>query len=445
MKSFLQKRGKDVVIYDINALINSVSSGFRNAEYLKKKIKKKESYFQNSSSLKAADKIFNRLGDELIKHIPIKAPEIVGISINTKKQLFTSLAIIKRLKDESGVYTIIGGPYVTLFVEKIFYDFDFIDYAVVGPGEIAMLKVADAFSGKISLRDVPGLWFRDNGKIQNNERFDWDIEDQEVSDYTDLDLRLYDSHDHMPIFPYATSKGCLNSCKFCTYNKIDGKWKKKSIKKIIGDLTDLEMKYSAGKFLFIDSAIDLSFAHIDSLCDKLIELKKMYKWVAFVCGSNLNKKILTKMKQAGCSSLLWGIESASEILLKKMGKNINLKHNFNMLEYSNSIGIKNKIFLMINYPYETIDDLNQTIGFIKRFSAAGNFFLIKTLEIQWDSYIYNNAGQLGINLKNSSTPNIYEYEEAVVRNSEKDIKTLKKYRREILSYDNRSALIKQRK
>ncbi|MCF7879040.1 MAG: hypothetical protein K9L95_06215 [Candidatus Omnitrophica bacterium] len=128
-----------------------------------------------------------------------------------------------------------------------------------------------------------------------------------------------------------------------------------------------------------------------------------------------------------------------------MGKNINLKHNFNMLEYSNSIGIKNKIFLMINYPYETIDDLNQTIGFIKRFSAAGNFFLIKTLEIQWDSYIYNNAGQLGINLKNSSTPNIYEYEEAVVRNSEKDIKTLKKYRREILSYDNRSALIKQRK
>ncbi len=169
----------------------------------------------------------------------------VGISILDSAQILSALLLAEKIKKEHNRPVIVGGPFVTEFSHLFFTKYNFIDYAIVGEGEVPLLKLIHAIYGKGKLEDVPSLWYRNASKPVFTGRVFYNIEDQTCPDFDGLPLELYkiSRHEDKVPLPYSLSRGCVNNCNFCTYKNIDGPWQTKSIKKVIQDITSLKERY----------------------------------------------------------------------------------------------------------------------------------------------------------------------------------------------------------
>ena len=105
------------------------------------------------------------------------------------------------------------------------------DVVCMGEGEITIKKLMDAIENKTSLKNVPGIAWLENGKLQQTPRAPLvqDLDSLPFPAYHLLDLEQYfgleASHGirHAKEFaPIVTSRGCPAKCTFCSANKMFG-------------------------------------------------------------------------------------------------------------------------------------------------------------------------------------------------------------------------------
>ncbi|MBI2673326.1 radical SAM protein, partial [Candidatus Woesearchaeota archaeon] len=75
----------------------------------------------------------------------------------------------------------------------------------------------------------------------------------------------------------------------------------------------------------------------------------------------VNPDLLKKMKQAGFTSLSFGIESGSEKVLKRMKKSINIEQVRKAVQCSMDAGIETTVNFIIGHPEENYEDALETI------------------------------------------------------------------------------------
>ena len=73
------------------------------------------------------------------------------------------------------------------------------------------------------------------------------------------------------------------------------------------------------------------------------------------------------MKDAGCYYVDFGLESASDRVLKEMHKGIRLEHVENVIRWTNDLGILTKVFFTYGHIKETIEDARMTMEFVKKY------------------------------------------------------------------------------
>ena len=85
----------------------------------------------------------------------------------------------------------------------------------------------------------------------------------------------------------------------------------------------------------------------------------------FWCGTShaslSNKEILEIMYKAGCSHLVYGIESFDPVILKNLGKGVNQKHNLTAPKICMDTGIIPIPNIIIGFPLETFQSVRITI------------------------------------------------------------------------------------
>jgi len=72
------------------------------------------------------------------------------------------------------------------------------------------------------------------------------------------------------------------------------------------------------------------------------------------------------MYKAGLRIALWGLESGSQRILDMYNKGTKVETNARILKDAHSAGIFNYCWMMINFPQETIDDINQSKDFLTK-------------------------------------------------------------------------------
>jgi len=93
-------------------------------------------------------------------------PQLVGISFMTH-QYGECVRLAELIKSLTKVkFIAVGGPHVSALPEEILEDCGSVDFSVIGEGEETFMEILKALvSGGDQLRDINGLCFRDNGKI----------------------------------------------------------------------------------------------------------------------------------------------------------------------------------------------------------------------------------------------------------------------------------------
>jgi len=299
-----------------------------------------------------------------------EAPEVVGVSIGTQMQLLAGLTFCKMIKEAfPHIHVTVGGNVITRLQEELprqerFFA-EVFDSAIMYEGEHALVWLLEALSGERELKAVPNLIYRDDAGIHVNKEIY--TEKTSALPLPDFDGFPLDSY-FVPvrILPYLATRGCYwGRCTFCDHGQgYFDQYRGLPAHEVVRQVKALKEKYRADHFLFADESYPPAL--FKKVVQLLVEQDVGIKWTTLIRfeESLQDPDLWRQAKQAGCCTLYYGMESASERVLELMDKHVKqavIKHN---LEQAANAGIWNHVMAFYGFPGETREEAEETRRFV---------------------------------------------------------------------------------
>lgn len=317
--------------------------------------------------------------DKLVKSM--QKPYIFGFSVLTvafKRAILLSGELKRKYPDSVIVF---GGIHPTALPEEVL-TYKHIDAVIRGEGENTLVEFYKCVKNKNSFTGLDGLSYRNNGAIVHNK----------------LALEMV-SLDTLPAFPYhlfkskrydlgfvVGSRGCPHRCIFCSNRVTTGKrYRYSSAKSIIQDLDWIDRHYFAENpgnrnVQFFDDNLLVSKERIYELIDQIKSKGYDKKKVTFsfqARGDNVNYKLLQDLYDAGFKGVFFGLETASERIMKIIKKDETVSQCVEAVKMAKEIGFHVSATFIYGLPGDTHKDRMDCLRLSK--------------ELKLDMVRYNNA------------------------------------------------------
>ncbi len=306
---------------------------------------------------------------ELEKIIAWK-PDIVGFTATTSSFLdgYEKACMIKKL--DPGIRIVFGGVHVSSVGTAALTEYPNIDFAVIGEGEIPLLKL---ISGD-KPGSIPGLVYRDGAEVK------YSAPPEEFVTMDDLPLPAYHLLDGFPGeyalpllntptsrgAPLISSRGCPYTCDFCDRSVYGRSFRYNSADYIIDHMTTLFEKYGIRHFNLYDDLFTLKRKRVMELCDKLAHSGLPFSFNCAVRIGHVDRELLSTLKKGGCFGVSLGIESGAQELLNRHKMNLTLGEIEETVRMIKQAGIRAKGLFIMGLPGENPETVKNTIDFIGR-------------------------------------------------------------------------------
>lgn len=241
-------------------------------------------------------------------------------------------SIVKRI--DKNLITILGGGIISSEPQLMFETFD-IDYGVRNEGELTIVELVDAIIHQKDKSLVKGIIYSHNGKtILTPPRDSIDeLDDLPFPDYDGFDVKHYldiqlpnDNYYMYPFdkpraLPVITTRSCPYSCTFC-YHPLGKKYRISSLDYFFENLDILVAKYQINILLILDELFSVNKTRMLEFASKI--KKYNLKWIAQMRVDDVDEETLVKLKESGLFYISYGLESASNVVLKSMKKKIKI-------------------------------------------------------------------------------------------------------------------------
>jgi len=311
--------------------------------------------------------------DSLIKKLELKEIEliinknqinVVGItsmSANYEKALEIA-AFVKNM----GCIVIVGGAHASSAYKKVVSS-PYIDVAIIGEGEVPLMNLLSAINQEQVINNIQGIAFKEDDEIVFSGQAPriHDIDSLPLPDYDSIDMEPYIALQSLGLI---SSRGCPNNCLFCSSKNIWGRQAIfRSAKSVIQELDyfDEKFKYRGKELIFYDDNLTLKKERLFKICDLMIEKDYQFHWKCMSRIDTVTSNMLIKMKQAGCYSISFGIESANNETLFRINKQITTDDIQKVIRMCSDAGIIFHGYFMIGFPWETRENFMETIEFIR--------------------------------------------------------------------------------
>ncbi len=385
--SYLKKKGFDIVQEDLNA-INHPPGG----ALLKPEEKKRlAGIFADTGRIRkylAGDKDegLRSLTGRYIRQTTFDNIDILLISIFQFDFSSSIMALLmaKYFKDNFvGGLTVMGGEnaHAAHIYENfgIYNSMGVVDYYIAGFGEkplSELLKILEYKTG--SIENIPGLCYCKGGEVYRNRPGDQALT---VPDFDGLSLDCYrwkpdkffqrvpgerSGQNGILILPFQIIHGCPNHCAFCI-TSLGTKLYHMEAREAVGGLKKLSERYNTKYFFFADNTFNISKNFVETFCDEVLRTGLKIFWSD--CASPINidgPELLMKMRSAGACRLIFGMETASPRLLRRVGKEIIPEKVSDVLKWSHDAGIWTGLEIIAGLPGEEKDDTRKTEDFLRR-------------------------------------------------------------------------------
>jgi|GEM_PF-1572164 len=390
LATYLKQNSVQVEIFDLNIdLYNSVKTD-------KKDDQIQDVWFNDDVNFWLSGKA----NACFIKNIKLAAQKIVemnigviGISVPGVGILFANELIGEIKGLNSNIKIIVGGWSTSVKEEKEGFTKNKVDYFVIGEGERPLLGIVK----KICLNDDAFILencdvYKDTEKDQAfcvRIKGEHDINQIPYPTFEEFDLLLYEDKMTLPIMG---SRGCINRCVFCQDCQMLGKYKWRDPNDIVAEIKYHLNRYKIKHRAFIDLLVNGDINRLEVLCNRIIKEDMGVQWSCLIAvRKDMGSKIFKKMKEAGCNHVVFGCESFSPEVIKKMKKGFSPDEAMENLKavYESNIE-KIDINLIVGFPGENEENIAQTLKFLednKRYiTAIGNICLLKILFGSYMSY-----------------------------------------------------------
>ncbi len=309
-----------------------------------------------------------------------RRPDIVGITSST----LTYQAALKLVKVTKEVcpncVTVVGGAHVTFWDDKALEECPELDVVVRKEGENTLLEVVDRIAAEKDYQDVVGLTCRKDGKIVRNPDRPY-IEDLDSLPFPARHLWPMERfREYEDILYLATSRGCVYWCEFCSTVRMHGrKYRMRSPKNVVDELEFLYKKYGISKFTFCDDAFTVDQQRTEVMCNEILSRGLKIQWNCGTRVDMITRELLVKMKEAGCITVWFGVESGTQQVLDAMKKGISPELTIKVLGWVREIGMQPIPNVILGFPGETKESAWKTIKFVEKISPeAVGFYNVAT-------------------------------------------------------------------
>ncbi|HUT52842.1 MAG TPA: RiPP maturation radical SAM C-methyltransferase [bacterium] len=287
--------------------------------------------------------------------------DVVGFS-STFQQNAASLALARRIKEKFPRVSIVFGG-ANLEGEmgpELARAFPFIDYVVVGEADLAFPALLGALSGHGDIADIPGLVWRDHGKIMASGQAPpvMDLASLPPPDYDEFFERAARLGISLAwTVPFESSRGCWwgkkSHCTFCGLNGIDMAYRVRPAGRVLSELNLLARKHRVTWFQATDNVLNMDY--LPDLFARVKEQRLDYQFF-YELKAILSRGQVRELYEGGVRWVEPGIESLSSRVLKLMRKGTTMLGNVNMLRWLRYHRIRASWSLLWGFAGETAAD-----------------------------------------------------------------------------------------
>jgi len=328
-----------------------------------------------------------------------RAPRIVGISASTETYP-NALRIAAMAKDVDPMVTVVaGGPHASVMHRHVAAKRD-VDIVVRGEGEYTMLAVADCLiRGHGTFGEIAGITYTSNGSVivAPDRPFILNPDELPTPARGLFPLPMYDR----AMSVLMSRGGCPCDCAFCAVNNIwQGGRRFRSARNVVQEIVELIETEGCDGINFADDTFTLSRKHVVTLCEAFAEAGDVARceWRCTTRVDMVDRELLGIMREAGCRSITFGVESGSQRILDAIDKKITREQVLEAVTTALGLGMDVLCSFMFPHPDDTEETVAEQKAFMDRLVELGaTVSLALTTPFPGTPY-YENADALGIRM-----------------------------------------------
>lgn len=246
-----------------------------------------------------------------------------------------------------------------------------VNYLIGGEIDTVIGDLVDCIVSKNNDFDnIHSIIYKNDGVFKKTDFTCWSCDLDEIP-FPARDLmknELYPRPDTgEPMATIQVSRGCPSACTYCLSPVISGKAvRKRSVENVFAEIEECYYKYGIKNFFFKADTFTIDAKWAFDLCDRIIN-SDLHNKIEFTANSRvkpLEFDLLQKLKEAGCFTIAVGFESGNDDTLKKIKKGTTREDNLRAAKLIKKAKLPLFGFFMIGFPWETKEDIIQTLDFI---------------------------------------------------------------------------------
>lgn len=286
---------------------------------------------------------------------------LINVAMPTLENDLKALDIAKEICPN--IKTIAKGATFLTLAKEILEKSNSLDMAIIGEAEYTLKEILEEKNPP----EILGLCYRSDAEIIQNEfrPFIDNLDELPFPARHLVDNSIYRRPDNNKVqATIKVSRGCPFHCFFCLATPTSGsKVRKRSAENIIAEIKECVEKYGITNFLFWSDIFDIDKDWTMNLCRKIIESGLKITWSANTRADTADFEMAKLMYKSGCRLVSIGVESGSQYMLDKMGKNITLDDVRKTVKLFKKAGIRIYNYFVIGLPWESEETVEDTIKF----------------------------------------------------------------------------------
>ena len=330
---------------------------------------------------------------ELLKLLEIKItkynPNLVAITIPFPGNLFAALRCAQYIKQHYPKMKIaFGGGYCNTELRSLTDTriFDVVDFISLDDGEAPLLKIIQFIDKEIDINKLERTFVLENNHVVYKNYLPNTIfhhKDLPAPDYKDLIHNKYLSFlDVMnPMHrlwsdgkwnKLTISHGCYwKQCTFCDVN-LDyvGNYQITTAEKLVAKIKKMVLQTGITGFHFVDEAAPPKI--LKALAKLLIKENVFITWWTNIrFEKTFDEGLCELLAKSGCIAVTGGLEVASDRLLKKIKKGVDIAQVAKVTHNFSKFGIMTHAYLMYGFPTQTEQETIDSLEIVRQLFENG--------------------------------------------------------------------------
>ncbi|HUT03111.1 MAG TPA: radical SAM protein [bacterium] len=324
--------------------------------------------------------------DEFLSRVQRFAPDVVVFEVSTIS-IEVDLACARNVRSVCpNAKTVFCGLHTEMFAPAFLEQHPEVDLVMKGEYEYTLRELVSALAAGQPLSGTAGILFRSNGEvvftgdrplIENIDELPWPARHfLPMDEYCDTPGEI-----PRPSVQMWASRGCPYGCVYCAWPQImygSKKYRARDPIKVVDEMEYLVKEIGFKSVYFDDDTFNIGKQRILKICSEIGRRRLKVPWAIMARADTMDREMLVALDKAGLEGLKFGVENATQEIVDRAGKALDLKKVKEMVHLTKSMGIWVHLTFMFGLYGETRETMDKTIELALSLSPDSLQFSIAT-------------------------------------------------------------------